>query len=108
MVADTSEAIVWSLADALQERDPAAALAVAERLIAQGENVTGMVYALASRLRRSRTPTVRAGRPRPSPTSRSGAEAARSTATSWPDSESLAPFVGAKAGVQERRECSRT
>jgi len=53
MVADTSEAIVWSLADALQSHDPAAALSVAERLIDQGENVTGMVYALASRLRRS-------------------------------------------------------
>ncbi|HWO16559.1 MAG TPA: hypothetical protein VNM89_07600 [Solirubrobacterales bacterium] len=53
MVADTSEAIVWSLADALQAQDPAAALAIAERLIAQGENVTGMIYALASRLRRS-------------------------------------------------------
>jgi DNA polymerase III delta subunit len=53
MVADTSEAIVWSLADALQGRDPAAALSVAERLIAQGENVTGMIYALASRIRRS-------------------------------------------------------
>jgi DNA polymerase-3 subunit delta len=53
MVADTSEAIVWSLADALQAGDPAAALSIAERLIAQGENVTGMVYALASRIRRS-------------------------------------------------------
>lgn len=53
MIADTSEAIVWSLADALQARDPAAALAIAERLLAQGENVTGMIYALASRMRRS-------------------------------------------------------
>jgi len=53
MVADTSEAIVWTLADALQHRDPAEALGVAERLIAQGENVTGMIYAVASRLRRS-------------------------------------------------------
>jgi DNA polymerase III subunit delta len=53
MVSDTSEAIVWSLADALQSGDPAAALAVAERLIAQGENVTGMIYALSSRIRRS-------------------------------------------------------
>ena len=51
MVADTSEAIVWSLADALQQRDPATALGIAERLIAQGENVTGLVYGLASRLR---------------------------------------------------------
>ncbi len=60
MVADTSEAIVWSLADALQHRDPGAALAVSERLIAQGENVTGMVYALASRIRRSRKSDLRA------------------------------------------------
>ena len=53
MVSDTSEAIVWSLADALQAGDPASALAVAERLIGQGENVTGMIYALSSRIRRS-------------------------------------------------------
>jgi DNA polymerase-3 subunit delta len=53
MVADTSEAIVWSLADALQNGDPETALAVAERLIGQGENVTGMIYALSSRIRRS-------------------------------------------------------
>ena len=31
---------------------PPAALAIAERLIAQGENVTGMIYGLASRLRK--------------------------------------------------------
>jgi DNA polymerase-3 subunit delta len=61
MVADTSEAIVWSLADALQQHDPAAALAVAERLVTQGENVTGMIYALASRVRRSRDPQLRRG-----------------------------------------------
>jgi DNA polymerase-3 subunit delta len=59
MVADTSEAIVWSLADALQGRDPAAALEIAERLIEQGENVTGMIYALASRMRRSRGADLR-------------------------------------------------
>lgn len=59
MVADTSEAIVWSLADALQAHDPAAALEVAERLLAQGESVTGIVYALASRLRRSREADLR-------------------------------------------------
>jgi hypothetical protein len=53
MIADTSEAIVWSLADALQARDPAAALSTAEKLLSQGENVTGMIYALASRMRRS-------------------------------------------------------
>jgi DNA polymerase-3 subunit delta len=51
MVADTSEAAVWALSDALLERDPAKALGIGERLISQGENVTGLVYGLASRLR---------------------------------------------------------
>jgi DNA polymerase-3 subunit delta len=82
MVSDTSEAIVWALADALQNGDPAAALAVAERLVAQGENVTGMIYALSSRLRRSAAPTC-TGRQRRWPISRSGAAAAPTTETSW-------------------------
>jgi len=51
MIADTSEAAVWSLSDALIERDAAKAMAIAERLTAQGENVTGLIYGLASRLR---------------------------------------------------------
>lgn len=51
MIADTSEAAVWSLSDALLERDPATALRIGERLIEQGENVTGLIYGLASRLR---------------------------------------------------------
>jgi DNA polymerase-3 subunit delta len=51
MIADTSEAAVWSLSDALIERDGAAALRIGERLIDQGENVTGLIYGLASRLR---------------------------------------------------------
>jgi DNA polymerase III subunit delta len=51
MVADTSEAAVWSLSDALLEGDSAAALRIGERLIAQGENVTGLIYGIASRLR---------------------------------------------------------
>ena len=54
MIADTSEAAVWSLSDALLERDAAGALRIAERLIAQGENVTGLIYGLASRLRKAR------------------------------------------------------
>ena len=54
MVTDTSEAAVWSLSDALLERDAPAALRVGERLIAQGENVTGLIYGLASRLRAAR------------------------------------------------------
>ena len=53
MIADTSEAVVWALSDALLERDPAAALRIAERLIVQGENVTGLIYGLASRLRKA-------------------------------------------------------
>jgi DNA polymerase-3 subunit delta len=53
MVADTSEAAVWALSDTLLERDSARALDVSERLIAQGENVTGLVYGLASRLRKA-------------------------------------------------------
>jgi DNA polymerase-3 subunit delta len=51
MIADTSEAAVWSLSDALIEGDAAAALRIGERLISQGENVTGLIYGLASRLR---------------------------------------------------------
>jgi DNA polymerase III subunit delta len=53
MIFDTSEAAVWSLSDALLERDAAGALRIAERLIAQGENVTGLIYGLASRLRKA-------------------------------------------------------
>jgi len=51
MVADTSEAAVWSLSDALLEGDAPAALRIGQRLIDQGENVTGLIYGLASRLR---------------------------------------------------------
>jgi len=51
MVADTSETAVWSLSDALVEGDAATALRIGERLIGQGENVTGLIYGLASRLR---------------------------------------------------------
>jgi DNA polymerase III subunit delta len=53
MVADTSEAAVWSLSDALLERDAATALRIGEQLISQGENVTGLIYGLASRLRQA-------------------------------------------------------
>jgi DNA polymerase-3 subunit delta len=51
MVSDTSEAAVWSLSDALIEGDSATALRIGEQLIDQGENVTGLIYGLASRLR---------------------------------------------------------
>jgi DNA polymerase-3 subunit delta len=53
MVSDTSEAAVWALSDALLERDPGRAASIAERLLSQGENVTGLVYGLASRLRKA-------------------------------------------------------
>ncbi|HWM64415.1 MAG TPA: DNA polymerase III subunit delta [Solirubrobacterales bacterium] len=53
MIADTSEAAVWALSDALLERNPGKALRIAERLISQGENVTGLIYGLASRLRKA-------------------------------------------------------
>lgn len=53
MVADTSEEATWSLSDALVERRPDAATLAAERLVAQGEGVTGLVYAIASRLRQA-------------------------------------------------------
>ncbi len=51
MIADTSEAAVWALSDALLDRDPARAATIGEQLISQGENVTGLIYGLASRLR---------------------------------------------------------
>ncbi|HTR75889.1 MAG TPA: DNA polymerase III subunit delta [Solirubrobacterales bacterium] len=51
MVADTSEAAVWTLSDAVIEGDARTALRVGEQLIEQGENVTGLIYGLASRLR---------------------------------------------------------
>ena len=53
MVSDTSEAAVWALSDALLEHDSAKAAALAEQLLSQGENVTGLVYGLASRLRKA-------------------------------------------------------
>jgi DNA polymerase III subunit delta len=51
MITDTSEAAVWSLSDALIEGDAAGALRIGERLIGQGENVAGLIYGLAPRLR---------------------------------------------------------
>ncbi len=51
MIADTSEAAIWSLADALVEGDRAAAMAVAERLTAQGEALPRIIYSVAPRLR---------------------------------------------------------
>ncbi len=51
MVADTSEEVVWALSDAIVDRDPAKALAAAERLADQGEAVTPLIYQAAKRLR---------------------------------------------------------
>jgi DNA polymerase-3 subunit delta len=51
MIADTSEMAVWTLSDALIEGNAAVAMRIGERLIEQGENVTGLIYGLASRLR---------------------------------------------------------
>jgi DNA polymerase III subunit delta len=55
MVADTSEEAVWALSDAIVARDPASALAAGERLVAQGEAVTPLVYQAARRLRDAHT-----------------------------------------------------
>jgi DNA polymerase III delta subunit len=58
MVADTSEAATWALSDSLIERRPADAALASERLIAQGESVSGLVYALARRLRQAQRALV--------------------------------------------------
>lgn len=51
MVADTSEEVAWALSDALVDGDIGAAQLAAERLAAQGESVTGLIYQAAKRLR---------------------------------------------------------
>jgi DNA polymerase-3 subunit delta len=51
MIADTTEEVVWTLSDAVVERDAAGALRAAERLRDQGESVTGLVWQIAKRLR---------------------------------------------------------
>jgi DNA polymerase III subunit delta len=53
MVADTSEEAIWTLADAVVAGDEAETLRVAERLVAQGEALPRIVYALAPRLRQA-------------------------------------------------------
>lgn len=53
MVSDTSEEAIWSLADALVEGDSAAALAIAERLVAQGSALPHIIYSVAPRLRQA-------------------------------------------------------
>jgi DNA polymerase III subunit delta len=55
MVADTSEEAAWALSDAIIARDQASALAAGERLVAQGEAVTPLIYQAARRLRDAHT-----------------------------------------------------
>ena len=65
MVSDTSEEATWTLTDALVEGRADVATLAAERLIAQGESVTGLTYAIAKRLRQAHTAVagLEAGRP---------------------------------------------
>ncbi len=51
MVVDSSEEATWALSDAIVASDPARALRAAERLSAQGEPITTIVYQAARRLR---------------------------------------------------------
>jgi DNA polymerase-3 subunit delta len=53
MIVDESETAAWALSDALLDRDREGAQRIAERLIGQGESVAGLIYALASRLRKA-------------------------------------------------------
>jgi DNA polymerase-3 subunit delta len=65
MVADTSEEAIWSLADAVVAGDQAEAMSVAERLVAQGEALSRIVYSVAPRLRQAlrAAAELEAGRP---------------------------------------------
>jgi DNA polymerase III subunit delta len=51
MVADTSEEAAWALSDAIVARDPHTAIRAADRLAAQGEGITPLIYQAARRLR---------------------------------------------------------
>jgi DNA polymerase III subunit delta len=65
IIADTSEEAIWSLADALVEGDEAEVTAISERLVAQGEALPRVIYALAPRLRQGLRASreLEAGRP---------------------------------------------
>lgn len=54
MIADTSEEVMWTLSDAIVDRDSASAATAAARLRQQGESVTPLVYQMAKRLREAR------------------------------------------------------
>ena len=58
MVADTSEEVAWALSDAIVSRNRAAAVRAAERLSAQGEAITPLVYQAARRLRDAHAASV--------------------------------------------------
>jgi DNA polymerase-3 subunit delta len=51
MIADTSEAAIWLLADAVIDGDVGGTLRVAEQLVAQGEALPRIIYSVAPRLR---------------------------------------------------------
>jgi DNA polymerase-3 subunit delta len=65
IIADTSEEAIWSLADALVEGDEAEVTVISERLVAQGEALPRVIYALAPRLRQALRAAreLEAGRP---------------------------------------------
>lgn len=65
MIADTSEEAAWALSDALVSGEPGQALRAAERLVGQGETVTGLVYQAGKRLREAHTAlaALESGRP---------------------------------------------
>jgi DNA polymerase-3 subunit delta len=58
MLADTSEEAAWALSDAIVARDATTALRAAERLAAQGEGVTPLVYQAGRRLREAHSALV--------------------------------------------------
>jgi len=66
MVVDTSEEATWALSDAIVARDRSAALRAAERLAAQGDAVTPIVYQAAKRLRDAHLVAVELERGTPS------------------------------------------
>ena len=65
MISDTSEEAIWTLADAVVAGDQAETIAVAERLVSQGEALPRIVYSLAPRLRQAlkAATELEAGRP---------------------------------------------
>jgi DNA polymerase-3 subunit delta len=58
-VADTSEAAVWSLSDAVLEGDGPGAIRMGEELLDQGESLGGLIYSLAGRLRQARQALIK-------------------------------------------------